>query len=295
VRAASGVHQHASELACWQGRGHAMPSAHRHDDLEVNLVQDEPLTYLFGGSLVTIQPGHAALFWASVPHRLIDTPHNWRAHVRWLHVPLGRVLAWDLPQQAMAQLLNGTPLITHQPDHPDPPAFERWSQDLRTASRDLHAIALLEIQAGVRRLLRIALPSTEAADPAPGGRTDFPDGVRHVVTMARYITRNYREPIRVAEVAAAAHLHPNYAMTLFRQVLGTTMHTYLTDRRIAEAQRQLLTSTATTRQIAEAAGFGSHSGFYAAFSHACGVPPGTYRRIHHAAAATEGTPVRPPP
>jgi hypothetical protein len=64
------IHQHPSALACWQGRGHAMPSAHRHDDLEVNLVDDEPLTYLFGGSLVTVEPGHTALFWASVPHRL---------------------------------------------------------------------------------------------------------------------------------------------------------------------------------------------------------------------------------
>jgi methylphosphotriester-DNA--protein-cysteine methyltransferase len=64
------------------------------------------------------------------------------------------------------------------------------------------------------------------------------------------------------------------------QVLGTTVHTYLTDRRIAEAQRQLLTTTATTRRIAEDAGFGSHSGFHAAFTQACGMPPGRYRRLH---------------
>jgi AraC family transcriptional regulator, melibiose operon regulatory protein len=277
VRPAVDVHQEPSALQCWQGRGHAMSSAHRHDDLEINLVEDEPLTYLFGGSLVTIEPGHAALFWAAVPHRLIDTPHNWNAHVRWLHVPLAQVLGWGLPGQAIAQLLRGTPLITHRPDHPDRTAFARWSQDLGSSSPDLHAIATLEIQAGVRRLLRIALPQSGAADGP-----DVPDAVRHVVTMARYITRHHREPIRPADVAAAAHLHPNYAMTLFRQVLGTTIHTYLTDRRIAEAQRQLLTSTATTSQIAEGAGFGSHSGFYAAFTQACGMPPGTYRRIHRA-------------
>jgi AraC-like DNA-binding protein len=255
-----------------------MPSAHRHDDLEVNIVEDEPLTYLFGGTLVTIQPGHAALFWASVPHRLIDTPHNWNARVRWLHVPLGTVLAWGLPSRAIAELLGGTPLITHRPDHPGGTAFARWSEDLTSSSPDLHAIALLEIQAGVRRLLRTALPADPAAEPVK--RPDVPDAVRHVVTMARFITQHFHEPIRAADVAAAVHLHPNYAMTLFKEVLGTTVHTYLTDRRIAEAQRQLLTSTATTRRIAEATGFGSHSGFYAAFSHACGVPPGTYRRLH---------------
>ena len=42
----------------------------------------------------------------------------------------------------------------------------------------------------------------------------------------------------------------------------------------------LLTSTATTRRIAEDTGFGSHSGFHAAFTQACGMPPGRYRRLH---------------
>jgi AraC family transcriptional regulator, melibiose operon regulatory protein len=270
----SNVQQHPSRLACWQGRGHAMASAHRHDDLEVNIVEDEPLTYLFGGSLVTIHPGHAAVFWAAVPHRLIDTPHNWNAGVQWLHVPLGQVLAWGLPGPAIAELLRGTPLVTPRPGHPGREAFSRWAADITSASADLHAIALLEIQAGIRRLLRTAIPADA------GTRADLPDAVRHVVTMARYITENFRSPIRTADVAAAVHLNPNYAMTLFREVLGTTVHTYLTDRRIAEAQRQLLTTTATTRRIAEDTGFGSHSGFHAAFTQACGVPPGRYRRLH---------------
>jgi AraC family transcriptional regulator, melibiose operon regulatory protein len=282
MSSATGVTQHPSALACWQGRGHAMARAHRHDDLEVNIVEDEPLTYLFGGTLVTIQPGHAALFWAAVPHRLIDTPHNWRAGVRWLHVPLGRVLTWGLSGPAVAELLRGTPLVTPRPAHPDRAAFSRWSDDLDSPTTDLHAIALLEIQAGVRRLLRTALP---AALPTDGDTPALPDAVQHVVAMARYITEHFREPVRAADVAAAVHLNPNYAMTLFRQVLGTTIHTYLTDRRIAEAQRQLLTGTATTRRIAEDTGFGSHSGFHAAFTQACGEPPGRYRRRHRDAAA----------
>jgi AraC-like DNA-binding protein len=274
----SRIDNHPSVLACWQGHPSAMRSAHRHDDLEVNLVEDEPLTYLFGGSLVTVEPGHAALFWASVPHRLIDTRQNREAHVRWLHIPLEQVLGWRLAPQVVAQLLRGTPLITERPDHPDPAAFARWASDLESGSPDLHAIAQLEIQAGVRRLLRIALPQGESDDQADD--PDVADAVRHVVAMARYLTRHFTEPIRAADAAAVVHLHPNYAMTLFRQVLGTTVHAYLTDRRIAEAQRMLLTTSATTSQIAESTGFGSHSGFYAAFTRACGVPPGTYRRGH---------------
>jgi len=278
LAAGSGVSHHPSGLRCWQGRPQAMLSAHRHDDLEVNVVENAPLMYLFGGSLVTVEPGHAAVFWASVPHRLIDTPHHRTVHVRWLHIPLEEVLGWGLPQQTVAHLMRGAPLITQRPEHPGPDAFARWSADLDSTSSDLHAIAQLEIQAGVRRLLRIALPQGASDDPAKD--PEIADSVRHVVAMARFLTRRFTEPIRATDVAAAVHLHPNYAMTLFRQVLGTTMHAYLTDRRIAEAQRMLLTTTATTSQIATSAGFGSHSGFYAAFTRACGVPPGTYRRSH---------------
>jgi AraC-like DNA-binding protein len=253
-----------------------MPNSHRHDDLEVNVVEDEPLTYLFGGSLVRVEPGHAALFWASVPHRLIDTPQNRKAHVRWLHIPLEHVLGWALPSQTMTRLLRDTPLVTPRPEHPDPAAFARWSADLSSPDTDLHTIAQLEIQAAVRRLLRSALPQPD--DGRTDGGPELSDAVRHAVAMARFLVRHFAAPVRAADVAAAVHLHPHYAMTLFRQVLGTTMHAYLTDRRIAEAQRLLLTTSASTSQIAESAGFGSHSGFYAAFTRACGVPPGRYRR-----------------
>lgn len=263
------VAESPSALKCWQGVGFAMPQAHRHDDIEVNLVDDQPLTYLFGGSLIEIQPGEAGLFWAAVPHRLIDCPQNWSTRVSWLHVPLPIVLTWQLPDEALSSLLGGIPLVSRNGGYPGPPEFGRWSRDLDGGSED---IALLEIQAGVRRLLQCARP----AEGEP--RTD--GTLRHVLTMARFIVRHSGEPITAAEVAGAAHLHPNYAMTLFRQVVGVTMHTYLVQRRVAEAQRLLLATDRTIGQIAVAAGFGSQSGFYETFVRSCGQPPGEYRRRH---------------
>ncbi len=264
------VEDYPSELACWQGRGHAMQVAHRHDDLEVNLVTGAPLTYLFGGTLVRILPGQAAVFWASVPHRLIDCAENWSARVRWLHVPLPTVLGWGLAAEAMAPLLHGTPLIAEPADHLNAPTFERWAADLRADVPELTKITLLEIQAGVRRLLRATVP--------PGDQPELGSAVHHVVAMARYVARFFRDDITAADVAAAAHLHPNYAMTLFRQVLGVTLHSYLLTRRIAEAQRLLLTTELPTSQVAQQTGFGSLSGFYATFTRTCGRPPGEYRR-----------------
>lgn len=263
------VDESPSTLKCWQGAGFAMSQAHRHDDIEINLVDDQPLTYLFGGSLVEIQPGEAGVFWAAVPHRLIDCPQNWSTRVSWLHVPLPIVLTWQLPENALTTLLGGVPLVSRHTEYPGVAEFRRWSSDLESGFDD---IALLEIQAGVRRLLHHA---------GPVEREPHTDGtLRHVIAMAQFIMRHSGEQITTADVARAAHLHPNYAMTLFRQVVGVTMHTYLLERRVAEAQRLLMATDRTIGQIAVAAGFGSQSGFYETFVRSCGQAPGEYRRSH---------------
>src|SRR5690606_6093472 len=136
-------------------------------------------------------------------------PGNWEAHVRWLHVPLASVLGWGLPASAISALLGGTPLVAPQAGHPDATTFGRWSEDLASGEPELREITLLEIQAGVRRLLRGAVEPEQ--EPNAGGP------VAYVAAMARYIADSFHRDITAADVAEACHLHPNYAMTLFRQ------------------------------------------------------------------------------
>nr|BFF26539.1 hypothetical protein GCM10025732_45040 [Glycomyces mayteni] len=52
--------------------------------------------------------------------------------------------------------------------------------------------------------------------------------------MVRHLAEHFREPLTVADVAAAARLHPNYAMTHFRKIVRTTVIDYLTRCRLAE-------------------------------------------------------------
>jgi AraC-like DNA-binding protein len=95
--------------------------------------------------------------------------------------------------------------------------------------------------------------------------------------MAQFTVSHFRQPITPLEIAKATHLNPNYAMTLFREAVGTTLGSYLTRCRVAEAQRLLITTSMTTTEIAHAAGFGSQSSFYAHFARTCGASPGAYR------------------
>jgi AraC-like DNA-binding protein len=102
--------------------------------------------------------------------------------------------------------------------------------------------------------------------------------------MAQFIASHSSEPITVADVALAVHLHPGYAMTAFRRLVGTTIGSYLTQCRVAHAQRLLITSPLPVQEIGLRAGFQSVSQFYDRFSGACGTTPGAYRRAHARAA-----------
>ncbi|MEU9044837.1 helix-turn-helix domain-containing protein [Kitasatospora sp. NPDC048343] len=261
-----------SHLRGWSGRPLLMSAAHRHDDLEINFVAGGgPMLYLYGGELLEVAAGGLAVFWAAIPHQLVASRAT---SVHWLHVPFDRFLAWGLPQSLLARVLSGVPVIAPpaRADESDPAKFTQWAADLAAGDDELHRIAMLEIQARVRRLALAA-----GGDPVHRYAGDDP-ALRQAVSMARHIARHFREPITVGDVAAAVNVHPTYAMTQFRKVVRTTIGEYVKLYRLAEARRLLLTTDLPASQVAAAAGFGSVSRFYRVFTDECGTTPARFRR-----------------
>lgn len=258
--------------------------AHRHDDVEVNLVVTGSLRYLFGGTPVTVPSGHLAVFWAATPHRLVTTEPiageeaAGASDVCWVHVPLATVLGWGLGEQSFGELLQNRPVVVSADVLGRSPesSFERWIADLGAeATTDF---ALLELHGLVRRVLHRHRRDGRRRPRRITTGTSSERALEPVITMATYAVSHFHEPITASDLARAAHLHPNYAATIFKQAVGTTLGGYLTQCRVSEAQRLLITTTMTTTEIAHAAGFGSLSSFYAVFGRACGGPPGEYRR-----------------
>ena len=282
----------------WIRRGTppSMISMHRHDDVEVNVVLDGQLQYLFGGQPLTIREGEIAVFWAAQPHGLIDSRTG---DMCWVHVPFSMFLSWGLPEAQTAPLLSAQPLITHAPDLAQRVAHmaERWGEEVGgaepgggsgaatadgadgadRADDESEQIALLEIQAAVRRILRASSRPHPQASPGDAGSVPAAR-LGQVSAMAQYVRDNYGAPITVADIAAAVHLTPSHAMTVFRRTAGVTLGSYVTMCRVAEAQRLLLTTSMKTTEIAEEAGFGSLSSFYEHVTAACGTTPREYRR-----------------
>lgn len=261
-------------FACWSGPADLMATPHVHDDVEANICLDAPLHYLIGGRVQSVPPRRLCLFWASTPHQLVG-PLG-RTRVIWLTIPLELFLSWRVPEPLISRLLRSeiVPATAAVP-HPVE-TMRQWSRDLGQAPDEPSMVTVgLEAQAMVRRLARDLGDGDRTHPHEPPGH---PLASSAVAAMARYVAEHFREPLRAADVAAAAHLSEAYAMTLFRRQVGMTIGGYVEQCRIAEAQRLLVTTGDSILRVAETAGFGSVSRFHAAFKAATRTTPARYRR-----------------
>jgi AraC-like DNA-binding protein len=249
-------------LACGLSLVPAMARAHRHDDIELVLPLGGRALLEHAGARHRLDDRSCAVLWAGIPHRV--AAHDPDVTVAWLTVPLVDVLDWSLPAAFVGDMLRGG-LLTFGA----PPALEAamssWKAEIG-ASPALTRAVRLEAQAWLVRAAALGSAS------APGRADDA------ATRMARHVARHFREPLAVADVAAAVHLHPTTAAAAFRRAMGVTIGDYLAQCRVAEAQRLLIATDRTTGDIALLAGFGSTSRFYERFVRDTGVPPAAYRR-----------------
>ncbi len=154
-------------------------------------------------------------------------------------------------------VLHGQPAVDHTRGHarPDEDLFRQWSLDLAEGSVERCRIVLLGIEArlspGAHRAVRWRGAGYSGGWTGGRGRVVV-RGERggKAEGMARYIADHYAEPLRLADIAAAVALHPNYAMGLFRVTFGMSVVAYLTQYRVAVAQRLLATTDAPVLDIA---------------------------------------------
>ena len=194
----------------------------------------------------------------------------------WATVPLAQFLAWKLPATFVSRLLGGW--IFRYPTDPARlfETFDQWCGDLLSGSTYEMETVKLELHALSRR---VAMADAEnrsdySAETLNSSRSGLPE------RMASFIAENCGSRLTVGDVAAEVHIHPKYAMALFRQQTGITIGSYISHCRVARAQDLLLTTSQSTAAVAIAAGFQSQTQFHKKFKLSCGMSPAAYRRQH---------------
>ena len=260
---------------------------HRHNEIEIGFIERGWMSVIFSRGRIVFGAGQLHVFWGAMPHRNIDAAPGTILH--WLTIPLAWFLEWRLPPAVARPLLDGAVLIDKNRERAaaDARQFEQWHADLKSNSTDSRKVVLLEAEARLRRLRPMlgaggrGGTDEPAIGPAGASVAQRPGAsvaqLGKVEQIAAYIAAHYREPLRVAEIAASAGLHPDYAVTLFRKTCGMGLVDYVTQHRVSHAQRLLATTEMKILDIAFESGFGSASRFYTAFEELCRQSPKEYR------------------
>lgn len=262
-------------LTCVRWCPEPMTRPDRHNEIEINLLRSGWLTYLLGGRKVQVPAGRLSVFWAAIPHQVIDYGDTTEYQVA--TIPLAWLLERRLPDRLVQPLLQGDLICDPQVSPAaDIELLSAWETDLKTDSIEKREIVLLEIEARLRRLA-LAIPETGRANLGPRLSQS---GLSGVEKMAGFIAQNYTRRISVDSIGKSVGLHPNYAMSLFKKTFGTTLNDYLTSHRISRAQRLLATTDEKIVDVALSSGFASVSRFNAAFRKTCDCAPREYRQQH---------------
>jgi AraC family transcriptional regulator, melibiose operon regulatory protein len=257
---------------------HLMPAPHMHSQIEINYLLEGHMTYRFDGRAIALGVGDLAIFWGTVPHQVVSKAPVTRFVC--LYTPLPAVLALGLSGAMRKTLLNGGFIQARRIHAGEADQFQRWFDDLMAHDPRVQMIVRDELGARIRRVDIDGWTDLRALSLSGGLGREAGRRLDKVEAMARFVGEHAGEAITVDDVAAAAGLHPNYAMALFRKSIGLTINQFITRARLDTAQALLVASQRDVTDIAFDAGFGSLSRFYEAFQAKFGLSPARFRKFH---------------
>ena len=95
-----------------------------------------------------------------------------------------------------------------------------------------------------------------------------------------FIQENYTRHLTVSEIAKEVGLTPEYLSSQFHKLTGTTLPSYITKLKIAEAKNLLRFTDMSLAEISEYLSFSSQSYFQSVFKKETGDTPNEYRRLN---------------
>ena len=96
--------------------------------------------------------------------------------------------------------------------------------------------------------------------------------------VLQYIEDNIGSTIKIRELAKMLNINSTYLSQLFKQSMGQSFTSYITQHRIHHAKILLLQTGYTIDEISFKCGFGSPSYFSRVFANRTGMSPGVYRK-----------------
>ena len=257
-------------LTCELWKPELMQKPDRHNEIEINYIPDNSVTYLIQGSKITVPSKRFALFWGLVSHQIVEYQNQNPYFV--CTIPFTTFLEWKLPSFFIDKVLKGEILVEEEGTHStfDTYILKNWIKDF--SNKTNHELILLEMRARLLRMSERILPDNGSE------RLEIKSNeISKVEKIALFIAQNYLSPIKASDISKHVGLHPDYANVIFKKAFGFTINEYIIQERILHAQRKLISTDKSITDILYESGFNSISRFNTAFRKINNCTPKEFR------------------
>jgi AraC-like DNA-binding protein len=261
---------------------------HWHDYFELALVLEGSGSFVFGRQSVAAAPGDIFLIDDTQPHAAV--PAGGRAMRMLLVLFRPELIAGpgcrELDLGYLAPFRSGTRAETRR--------VPGGSEQARAVGRLLRELGetwdrhdpseLHLVDATLRRALALLHRRSpgETTDPARsvGAARSAADRREQIRPVLAYVNGHRRDSITLDDIADLVHVSPSRVRHVFKDVTGVSFKEYVTQVRVAEAKRLLLSTELSVADVAEAVSYTNLHQFYKVFYRSCAMSPGEYRRYY---------------
>ena len=101
---------------------------------------------------------------------------------------------------------------------------------------------------------------------------------RTITGLTRYLQEHLSEEVSLSVLAEEFHLSAQYISQLFKSEIGVNFLAYLTNVRMEQAKKLLLSTSVSIAEVAQQSGYADYRVFTKVFKKSEGITPSQYRR-----------------
>ena len=249
---------------------------HSHTCYEVYYFHEGQCTYLIGDRVYVLDPGDLILMHGMTLHKpnpVPDTPYI-RTIIHFEPSMLGKYLQDSMATQLIQPFeeLRNCRISLSGAERQE---FESLLYQMDSMNRlqagygmERFILRLCDLLYMVANLCRTKVEEGKL-------RSDKEKHVQHILT---YIEEHYMHEVEMDEISQGLHLNKHYLATLFKDMTGTTIFKYLSDRRINQARLLFwLNPERSVTEVSKQSGFKHLPHFSRIFKQTVGCTPEMYR------------------
>lgn len=255
---------------------------HTHHQLEISCVPAGTGTYHIGDTFYDIRPGDVFILPNTDVHGLVlgEGEHLNNVVIHFDTALIWNSLANDLDYNFLLVFFQNGHNFSHRLDRENPATARIYSLMMEILGefeqkRDCYELFVkIKLQTIFAEILR----NYDYIDRQQARRPLRQEDVAQLNEVVRYIDEHLDGEIRLADLAAIAHVSPAYFSTLFKRYNGLSPVEYVVRRRVQRAVELIRTTQDNLTDIAMACGFNNSTNFYKAFRKVTGRTPVYYRK-----------------